>query len=290
MNGPNAVADRKKFILALSGGGFRATLFQLGGLKYLHSIGWLKNVTEIYSVSGGSVLAGFLATRWKELLKDESDFDEITKPLVRTIQSNVRNRVIWKNWFFFWLIPFGWRVTDHLQGEYKKLFGGNDSLGQLKEKFENEKANADDVFPEFHILACDLKTSSLCSFDNRGITIWKDESQEEETPSFEANSIAVQKMPLSKAVAASSAFPPLFPPVPVSRKELQQEVIGIGDLQLTDGGVSITSGLFCLPLKLLLENLTRSCYLMRKHIFNYSLTEILERQTHLTETFEQMKS
>ena len=166
-------AQRKKFILALSGGGFQATLFQLGGLRYLHSIGWLKNVTEIYSVSGGSVLAGFLATRWKELLEEGSGFDAITKPLVDKIQSNVRNRVIWKNWFFFWLIPFGWRVTDHLQTEYKTLFGGNHSLRQLKERFEKEKAKESDFFPEFHILSCDLKTSRLCSFDNRGITIWR---------------------------------------------------------------------------------------------------------------------
>ena len=75
MNDSTPAAQPKKLILALSGGGFRATLFQLGGLRYLHAIGWLKYVTEIYSVSGGSVLAGFIANHWAELLDDNSDFD-----------------------------------------------------------------------------------------------------------------------------------------------------------------------------------------------------------------------
>jgi hypothetical protein len=44
-------------ILALSGGGFRATLFHLGVIRYLFEQRKLQNVDTICSVSGGSVLA-----------------------------------------------------------------------------------------------------------------------------------------------------------------------------------------------------------------------------------------
>lgn len=53
----------KSIGLALSGGGFRATLFHLGAIRRLHELGILPNVTTISSVSGGSILNGFLASR-----------------------------------------------------------------------------------------------------------------------------------------------------------------------------------------------------------------------------------
>src|SRR5260370_8423712 len=48
--------------LALSGGGFRATLFHLGAIRRLHELGILPKLTTISSVSGGSILNGFLAS------------------------------------------------------------------------------------------------------------------------------------------------------------------------------------------------------------------------------------
>ena len=58
---------RGKVGLALSGGGYRASLFHLGGLWRLNELGWLKKLDEITSVSGGSIVAAFLGTRWPEL-------------------------------------------------------------------------------------------------------------------------------------------------------------------------------------------------------------------------------
>src|SRR5712692_1249236 len=54
---PNSVG------LSLSGGGFRATLFHLGALRRLNEFGILPKLTTVSSVSGGSILNGFLATR-----------------------------------------------------------------------------------------------------------------------------------------------------------------------------------------------------------------------------------
>jgi NTE family protein len=60
---PSAVKIPNSIGLALSGRGFRATLFHLGALRRLHEFGILQNVTTLSSVSGGSILNGFLASR-----------------------------------------------------------------------------------------------------------------------------------------------------------------------------------------------------------------------------------
>ena len=49
--------------LSLSGGGFRATLFHLGAIRRLNEFGIARKLTSISSVSGGSILNGFLAGR-----------------------------------------------------------------------------------------------------------------------------------------------------------------------------------------------------------------------------------
>lgn len=53
--------------LALSGGGFRATLFHLGSLWRLNELGLLSKLARISSVSGGSITSGVLALKWKNL-------------------------------------------------------------------------------------------------------------------------------------------------------------------------------------------------------------------------------
>jgi hypothetical protein len=53
--------------LALSGGGYRAMLFNLGSLWCLNDFGVLRDIDMIASVSGGSIVNGLLATRWRDL-------------------------------------------------------------------------------------------------------------------------------------------------------------------------------------------------------------------------------
>ena len=53
-----------KLGLALSGGGFRATLYHLGVVRYLRDTGILQEVSDIASVSGGSILAAHLVLNW----------------------------------------------------------------------------------------------------------------------------------------------------------------------------------------------------------------------------------
>src|SRR5713101_3107047 len=58
--------------LCLSGGGYRAMLFHLGALWRLNQFGLLKKLVRISSVSGGSITAGVLGFRWKQLKFDST--------------------------------------------------------------------------------------------------------------------------------------------------------------------------------------------------------------------------
>ncbi|MEZ5726864.1 MAG: patatin-like phospholipase family protein [Burkholderiaceae bacterium] len=50
--------------LALSGGGFRASLFHAGALIRLNELGLVSRLSAVSGVSGGAVIAGILASRW----------------------------------------------------------------------------------------------------------------------------------------------------------------------------------------------------------------------------------
>ena len=60
-------SKKRKIGLALSGGGFRATLFHLGAVRRLNELGILHELDSVSSVSGGSFLAGLIAVRWSKL-------------------------------------------------------------------------------------------------------------------------------------------------------------------------------------------------------------------------------
>ena len=71
--------------LALSGGGFRATLYHLGVVRFLRDAGALQNVTDIASVSGGSILAAHLVSNWDRYTGDDARFDEAVNEVVEFV-------------------------------------------------------------------------------------------------------------------------------------------------------------------------------------------------------------
>src|SRR5690349_15848149 len=70
--------------LCLSGGGYRAMLFHLGALWRLNELGYLKRLTRVSSVSGGSIAAAVLGQRWGKL-----EFTE-TGPEGHPVAANLR--------------------------------------------------------------------------------------------------------------------------------------------------------------------------------------------------------
>ena len=84
----------KKIGLALSGGGFRATLYHLGLVRFLRDAGLLRQVTHITSVSGGSIIAAHLALNWNLYTGTAEEFDQAAAKLLKYTRLDVRNRIV----------------------------------------------------------------------------------------------------------------------------------------------------------------------------------------------------
>src|SRR5438132_10231799 len=84
----------RKIGLALSGGGFRATLYHLGLVRFLRDAHILPSVTHITAVSGGSILAAHLALNWDRYNGSANDFEAAAAELLAFVRLDVRNRIV----------------------------------------------------------------------------------------------------------------------------------------------------------------------------------------------------
>ena len=218
--------------IALSGGGFRATLFQLGVLRFLYEAGLLKSVKAISAVSGGSVLAAHLVANWKQYCGDEADFAKAANELVRFAQSDVRGNIVRRVLLSFLLVvprflvtrPLRWTTTNLLQRYYDNLFSGR----RLKD------LNGADL-PSIILNCTSLTTGQGCEFDSSGFAWYV---LDEDTSLLRRRHISAPNTKISFAVACSSAFPPLFPPLIISSETLYCRAEQFPNPQyLTDGGV-----------------------------------------------------
>jgi predicted acylesterase/phospholipase RssA len=94
-----------KFGLALSGGGFRASLFHIGVLARLAELDMLRHVQVLSCVSGGSIVGAYYYLEVRNLLRTKADRDikrkdyidlvkRIEEGFLRGVQRNIRTRVI----------------------------------------------------------------------------------------------------------------------------------------------------------------------------------------------------
>src|SRR3569832_1653175 len=83
-----------KIGLALSGGGFRGTLYHLGVIRFLRDAGILRDITHITSVSGGSILAAHLVLNWDRYNSSANDFDAAASEFLSFVRLDVRNRIM----------------------------------------------------------------------------------------------------------------------------------------------------------------------------------------------------
>jgi predicted acylesterase/phospholipase RssA len=217
--------------LALSGGGFRATLFHLGVVRFLYEVGLLKSVTHVTSVSGGSILAAHLVLNWEKYKGDPEQFEEAAREIVAFTQCDVRGRVV-RPWLASWAalgLPrvfmrrYWWR-TSLLQRCYDRLYHGA-TLKDLKKPGR----------PLLHILATSMTTGQLVSFGKCAMLLNCEPVPDRHD---DRRSVPADNVPVSLAVVASSAFPPLFPPIRVSHETFgAPEHLLPNPHYLTDGGV-----------------------------------------------------
>src|SRR5258708_36398208 len=94
MQATNAKAT-SKIGLALSGGGFRATLFHLGVVAAFRQLGRLGEVGVISCVSGGSIIGAHLVLNWHRYTStDKGPFECAARELVAITTADVRGQII----------------------------------------------------------------------------------------------------------------------------------------------------------------------------------------------------
>jgi predicted acylesterase/phospholipase RssA len=216
--------------LALSGGGFRATLFHLGVVRLLNETEQLSQVKRIGAVSGGSVLAAHLVLHWEQYAGSKEDFDKAAQEIIQFVQKDIRGRVV-RRWMLACCLVLPrlsmqrarrWTFTNLLQQQYGRLYKDK----ALKHLYGSDR-------PHVYFYSTSLTTGVVCSFGRSGFR-WHDIRYDNPLE----RSIAAPNTPIAFAVAASSAFPPLFPPIEISNETLfcDKEVFPYSHY-LTDGGV-----------------------------------------------------
>jgi len=221
------------FALALSGGGYRATLFHLGALRRLNEVGVLGRASRIVSVSGGSLLLGFLASRVPETLAFENgvnpdDWEEkISKPVHAFVTEDLRTSQIIRNFFLFSIFGRKRRLNKAIS-HLKKIYG-NTRLSDVEFDPNNPQ------FPELYILSTDCIFGQAFRFSNNPKKSghskigWSD----------------LTETSLAEACMVSACFPPLFGPYFPDLKKEQfsggsasaSDLEKIPDIALADGGL-----------------------------------------------------
>lgn len=223
---------REGIAVALSGGGFRATLFHVGALWRLNEFGYLKKIKRICSVSGGSITAGVLGHKWKNLDFNGKgvalNYEElIVKPLCEFCSLDIDVPSILGGWLSIFKTP-----SDLLVKRYNKYLFKNASLQDLP---------TDNEGPRFVIYATNLQTGASVRFSKPYLA------------DYHIGSLPDPEFSLAAAVAASSAFPPVLTPLILKTEPDKWQKLTGADLYeneylreviyLSDGGVYDNLGL-----------------------------------------------
>ena len=218
--------------LALSGGGFRATLFNLGALWRLNDGGWLKKLAMITSVSGGSITSGVLAFKWSKLAFDGAGVatnfrDEVAGPIQHfcTLSIDVTAGIEG-------LVNVFDSIPKRVASKYSDELFGDATLQDLPDPATE---------PRFVFYATSLQTGASVRMSRKHLA------------DYRVGRIPNPTLPLATVVGASSAFPPVMSPVVVDLDpdlwqsqegaDLYPQVEYRKRLYLSDGGVYDNMGL-----------------------------------------------
>jgi predicted acylesterase/phospholipase RssA len=189
--------------VCLSGGGYRAALFDVGALWRLNELGALQKIDLVSSVSGGSLVGAYLVLHWSDLQFDKrngvaSNFSRvIAEPILRL----TKRSIVLKSLAYALVTRHS--VAEEMAGTYTADLYGHSTLSDLP-SFTSAAAPA----PRLLINATRLEDGSLWTFGQDGITAahWPTDYDNAQTGDD-------RQLPIAVAVAASAAFPPFLAPL-----------------------------------------------------------------------------
>ena len=269
-------ASRTRLGLALSGGGFRASLFHIGVLALLAERDILRSVEVISTVSGGSIIGALYYLHVKKLLEERPDkqivadnYVKIVKRIegdfLQGVQKNLRLRALGnltKN--LKMLVEQKYSRSDRMAELYDEAFYDgiaselgkgprialpdlrivpNGQVGEFHPSRLNTRRRA--KVPILILNATTLNTGHNWQFTAVGMGEWS----LEDTGEFDADlhlkwltydqpkAEKYRRVPLSVAVAASACVPGVFQPLPLTK--LYNNLTP----RLVDGGVQDNQGL-----------------------------------------------
>lgn len=262
-----------KLGLALSGGGFRASLFHIGVLAGLAERDMLRHVEVLSCVSGGSILGAHYYLEVRKLLKEKADEDitredyillveRLARDFLAGVQRNIRTRVtgsLWAN--LRMMFQPGYTRTNRLGELYEKhLYARiHDDGERVLRKLIIEPHGEQGFKPKYanwkrsnKVPILILNSTSVNTGHNWQFTAtWMGEPPASIDSQIDANyrlrRLYYTDAPgkhkdirIGQAAAASSCVPGLFTPL-----ELRDLYEGV-TVRLVDGGVHDNQGVFSL--------------------------------------------
>lgn len=199
-----------KIGLALSGGGFRAAAFHLGAFSALKDLGLLDKVDLLSCVSGGSIAGGFLVANWGRdtALEDLRTYLSTKSIAISSVVGGL-------------LSPFKTRLEKLADTYDRDIFHGK-TMSSLRDG------------PRIYFNATNLASGNMFFFV-AGKSVADGGNSDEALGEHEIGTASAKDFPISRAVAASSAFPPVFPPLRVDAEIYPNAAAEY--VTLTDGGV-----------------------------------------------------
>ncbi|MCD1261759.1 patatin-like phospholipase family protein [Paenibacillus athensensis] len=217
--------------LALSGGGYRASLFHLGVLARLADEGLLKEVGAISTVSGGSIVGAFYYQKLCKLLQREAPLDdndyrrlvrEVIAEFLPFVQKDVRDRVLYRG-VVARIIPaqlirmllkrgLARRLNIALESQLElvmnKLLFASGTFSELLEP----PAHPANRKPELILNTSILENGQQLFFSTDVASpLWRHNERKHGVTSVDAAA-----MPIARMAAASACVPGLFTPIALS--------------------------------------------------------------------------
>jgi NTE family protein len=249
MTADSAFSDRTpirpRVAIALSGGGFRASLFHLGVLRRLTEAGWLADIGAISTVSGGSIIGAFLALRWERLLSAGATPEALEDQVITPFVSIVSSRSFIAEW-----------ASGLLSVPFRKLFEPSYSRTQRAAEllgscfFDGRLCTDLPPSPYLVINSASLISGRAWRFTRDGLGDSRfGYAKWQEAP-----------LGLGVAVGASAAFPPVFTPARIRAHAYhfgkppydEEALVAPAYIPLGDGGIYDNLGVEVLTKKTVL--------------------------------------